>query len=74
MLLYPLNEKVDQNGNSIRIEKNGFGIIGNVYYDKEENIRQKILELLSNNKYRNSIVLSKTENKQDYFFDFSIFN
>ena len=50
MLIYPLNLKIDQVGNGIRIEANKLGIAGNLRNDTSEMIRTNIIKGLKNQK------------------------
>lgn len=62
MLVYPLNRKWDQPGNSARIQRLGLGLKGSIYRDSPKNIRKKIRKLLSDETFRENIcVLSRSE-------------
>ena len=49
MLVYPLNEKVDQKGNAARVNFHGLGLRGNISSDSLENTWKKITSLLQVN-------------------------
>ena len=51
MLVYPLNEQVDQPGNAARVVSHGAGLRGNKQ-DSAATIRRKVLHLLDNPVYR----------------------
>lgn len=50
MLIYPLNLKIDQVGNGIRVEANNLGVVGNLRNDSKEMITRKILLMLRRKK------------------------
>jgi UDP:flavonoid glycosyltransferase YjiC (YdhE family) len=52
MLVYPLNPKMDQKGNSTRVVFHQLGLRGNLQTDPEELIEKKIDELLQNPMYK----------------------
>jgi zeaxanthin glucosyltransferase len=47
MYVIPLNQKTDQNGNAVRINANGVGIKGVLKKESEEQIRDKIFQLIN---------------------------
>jgi zeaxanthin glucosyltransferase len=47
MLVYPINEKIDQNGNAARVSFHGFGLRGKISSDSVEEIRKKIKILIN---------------------------
>lgn len=55
MLVYPLNPKMDQKGNSTRVVFHQLGLRGNLQTDSEELIEKKIDELLGNPGYKQKI-------------------
>jgi zeaxanthin glucosyltransferase len=55
MLVYPLNHKMDQRGNSSRVVFHGLGLRGNLQTDPEASIEQKIDELLGNERYKQKL-------------------
>ena len=55
MLVYPLNPKMDQNGNSTRVVFHQLGLRGNLVTDTDELIGKKIEELLGNPVYKQKI-------------------
>jgi len=55
MLVYPLNPKMDQKGNSTRVVFHQLGLRGNLRTDPEELIEKKIDELLGNPGYKQKI-------------------
>lgn len=46
MLVYPLNLKVDQPGNAVRVYKAGYGLFGRIHRDSSTGIRHKIKTVL----------------------------
>jgi UDP:flavonoid glycosyltransferase YjiC (YdhE family) len=56
MLVYPLNPKMDQKGNSTRVVFHGLGLRGDLRKDSEEVIEKKIDELLENPTYKQKIL------------------
>lgn len=47
MLIFPLNKKVDQIGNGVRVQTNGYGILGDFNKDTEQSLYCKITQLLN---------------------------
>lgn len=47
MYVIPVNQKTDQNGNAVRIEKNGLGLRGVLKKETEEQIKDKISKLIN---------------------------
>lgn len=56
MLVYPLNNKWDQNGNAARIIYYQLGLAGNIKRDKLNSIERKMKVLLSNPNYRTNLI------------------
>lgn len=48
MLAYPINQHYDQNGNAIRINYHGYGLMGDIKHDSKDLIRHKIILLTDN--------------------------
>ncbi|MEM9885013.1 MAG: glycosyltransferase [Bacteroidota bacterium] len=55
MIVYPLDERYDQKGNSARITYYKLGLRGNIFRDSSEDIRNKMNDILSNHIYKTNI-------------------
>jgi zeaxanthin glucosyltransferase len=55
MLVYPLHDTTDTNGNSSRVVYHQLGLRGDLLKDNEANIVEKIEETISNQQYKNNI-------------------
>ena len=73
MLSFPLIKKVDHFGNSARVEANGFGLKADIEKDSISIIENKILSILNNQYFRNTLSQYKEEvemsTKLDLFFN-----
>jgi hypothetical protein len=49
MLVVPINKKVDQIGNAVRVEINGWGVRGDLACGSEEKIAKKIETVFKTN-------------------------
>ena len=55
MLVFPLNEDWDQNGNAARIIFHQIGLMGNIKHDNAEQINDRIELLLTDGKYSKNV-------------------
>jgi UDP:flavonoid glycosyltransferase YjiC (YdhE family) len=55
MLVYPIDPRTDQNGNSARVVFHKVGLRGDLAKDSVEDVRQKILTILSDPAFKNNI-------------------
>ncbi|MHA4740615.1 glycosyltransferase [Dyadobacter sp. MSC1_007] len=55
MLVYPLDPNYDQNGNGLKIEHHGLGLRGVFQYERSSDMKKKIEDLLTNEKYKSKI-------------------
>ncbi len=55
MLMYPVHTDYDPIGNAARVEYHGLGLRGNAYEDSESTIRNRIVELLTNQAYTENV-------------------
>jgi len=55
MLAYPFTKSWDSNGNATKIAYHKLGLRGDILNDNEEQIREKIFQLLESDEYRNTI-------------------
>ena len=56
MLVYPLNLKVDQPGNAVRVYKAGYGLFGRINRDSSVEIRRKINVVLEMKRDKQSVM------------------
>ena len=56
MLVYPLNLKVDQPGNAVRVYKAGYGLFGRIHRDSSVDIRRKMNVVLEMKKDKQSVM------------------
>ena len=56
MLVYPLNLKVDQPGNAVRVYKAGYGLFGKINRDSSTEIRRKINVVLQMKRDKQSVM------------------
>ncbi len=59
MVVYPLNNKWDQPGNSARVVYHGLGLRGNVRSESHKKIIQKVMHLLTNDSYKQNLKTMK---------------
>ncbi|MCU0450978.1 MAG: glycosyltransferase [Bernardetiaceae bacterium] len=76
MLCFPLSVDSDQPGNAARVQYHKLGILGDMRRDREEAISQKIVEIISNNIYRQNIAnfAKRCRNKYNEEHFVSLFN
>ncbi|WP_158281317.1 nucleotide disphospho-sugar-binding domain-containing protein [Dyadobacter jejuensis] len=55
MLVYPLDPHYDQNGNGLKVEHHGLGLRGVFHHERSVDMKRKIEELLSDEKYKSNI-------------------
>lgn len=67
MLIYPHMENNDQPGNAVRVELNGFGLMGKITEDTSIQIWQKIEKLTGNNARYNLVETNTTHLFSDDF-------
>lgn len=51
MLVYPLDTKLDQNGNAVRVAYHNLGLFGDMKKDSAVDIKSKVEEILSNSRF-----------------------
>ena len=59
MVVYPLNNKWDQPGNSARVVYHGLGLRGNIRSESYKKIIQKVMHLLTNDSYKQNLKTMK---------------
>jgi zeaxanthin glucosyltransferase len=68
MIVYPLNSRWDQNGNSSRVVYHKIGLRGNLRWDSERRIARKIEKVLFDVDFKSNLKLLKTKiDKSDNF-------
>ena len=72
MLLYPIHPEYDPIGNAARIAYHQLGLRGKAATDTEEDIGQKLEELLSNPLYKTNVQKLKQRDLQQYTPDYFI--
>ena len=69
MIVYPLNARWDQNGNSARVVKHGLGLRGNIRNETSKGILSKIEKTLSNPSFKRNIISLKNKMEESRNFD-----
>jgi zeaxanthin glucosyltransferase len=62
MLMYPVHSDYDPKGNAARVVYHGMGLRGDVQNDSEEQIQRKVVELLTHQKFKESVLKMKQKN------------
>lgn len=70
MLVYPLDLVYDQNGNGLKVENHGLGLRGVFNQDKPTLIREKIVNILENKTFRETIEKLNQDIQVNYPGDF----
>lgn len=66
MLAYPFTKSWDSNGNATKIAYHRLGLRGNIVTDNEQQVEEKIIQLLTNAEYKNTILSLRQKMTEKY--------